>query len=491
MQPTAIVWFRRDLRLFDNPAITFVSKEGFRIVPVFIWSPKEEGEWAPGLASRWWLHKSLESLSISLEKRELSLVIRSGDSFDELTRLIHETGAKIVCWNRLYEPLTRQRDKRVKAQLLSDGITVKDFNSSLLLEPWEIKNKSGEPYQVFTPFAKNYFNIEIERPIPKPEGFEGYNKEIQSLRIDHLQLVPQSKWCQCLEEEWVCSEGAARGNLGGFVDSFGLEYEKLRDLPGIKGTSRLSPYLHFGQISPNRIWHEAKTTVKKKTGQIPETFLKELIWREFAYHTLYHFPHSVVEPLRKEYNAFPWSGTDKEFKVWQKGMTGYPIVDAGMRELWRTGWVHNRVRMIVASFLAKDLFISWQDGVKWFWDTLVDADLANNTLGWQWTSGCGVDAAPYFRIFNPILQGEKYDPDGLYVKHWLPELRNVSRKFIHRPWETPREFLKKNRVEIGEIYPLPIVNHDIARGKALMLYDRVIRSKKKVSNPVSVHGPKD
>jgi deoxyribodipyrimidine photo-lyase len=416
----SILWFRLDLRCSDNPALTAAAARG-AFVPVFIWAPEEEGAWPPGAASRWWLHHSLQAL----HNRLGGLVIRRGPSLDALRQLVKETGATAVFWNRRYEPALIARDTKVKQALLADGLQVESFNSALLFEPWEIKTGSGGPYKVFTPFWKACLKLPVAKQSAAPRNLQ--IAKAKSLRLDELDLLPKIDWARAFD--WTPGESGAVRQLKKFQPA---AYKKNRNLPAVAGTSRLSPHLHFGEISPWRVWWSVRN----------ETYRRQLIWREFAHHLLYHFPHTSEKPLRPEFEKFPWREDPNGLCAWQHGRTGYPIVDAGMRELWATGWMHNRVRMVVASFLVKDLLISWQDGARWFWDTLVDADLANNTLGWQWVAGCGADAAPFFRIFNPETQRLKFDPRGDYVCRWVPE------------FGTPD-------------YAPPIVDHAVARQRAL------------------------
>ncbi|MCG3149814.1 MAG: Deoxyribodipyrimidine photo-lyase [Verrucomicrobiae bacterium] len=393
----SIVWFRLDLRLRDNPALEAAAKLG-EVVPVFIWAPEEEGAWPPGAASRWWLHHSLQALAKDLG----GLVIRRGPSLAALRQLVKETGATAVFWNRRYEPALIARDTKVKQALIADGLKVESFNSALLFEPWEIKSGSGGPYKVFTPFYRACLSKVGEPRFRVADVVKPRTRGSASLRLDQLNLLPKLDWAKGFD--WEPGEAGAHKLLSAFSPAGYLEK---RDLPAVGGTSRLSPYLHFGEISPRHVW---------ETGN--EDYRRQLIWREFAHHLLYHFPHTPEQPLRREFEKFPWRKDAKSLRAWQRGATGFPLVDAGMQELWTTGWMHNRVRMVVASFLVKDLLISWQAGARWFWDTLVDADLANNTLGWQWVAGCGADAAPFFRIFNPASQAEKFDPTGEYVRRW-------------------------------------------------------------------------
>lgn len=435
-----IVWFRQDLRVEDHPPLFKAMSEG-DVIPLFIWAPEEEGEWPQGGASKWWLHHSLKSLENELETLGMKLIIKSGPSLSVLKALMTETGANAIYWSRRYEPAAIKRDTLIKSEIKS----AKSFKSNLLFEPWELTKK----YKVFTPFYKFCLSLpEPEKPLPKPEKKTGQDFKIKSEGIDSLGLLPRIHWEEGIDKMWDPGAPNALKILKSFEVS---AYSNLRDRPDIKGVSNLSPYMHFGEISPRQIWH----ALLDKEGH--EAFLRQIIWREFAHHLLYEYPKTPTEPLKSEWSSYKWVGTDEDLKKWQKGLTGYPIVDAGMRELWTTGWMHNRVRMIVGSFLVKDLQISWVEGAKWFWDTLVDADLANNTFGWQWVAGTGADAAPYFRIFNPTLQGQKFDPNGDYVKKWIPELRGVSGVKVHTPWE------------LGGVkgYPERVIDHDVARKRAL------------------------
>lgn len=468
----AIIWFRHDLRLKDNPALNCAVKEGRAVVPVFIWSPVEEGKWSPAAASQWWLHHSLQQLMRGLEQRGSRLIVLHGPALESLRTIIKTTGAEAVYWNRRYEPCVIQRDAQVKSALLREGVHVQSFNGSLLLEPWEITNGSGHPYKVFTPFWRACTaKIALIDPLPMPRKLHAPVRWPHSLSLDDLKLLPKIDWASGMRETWTPGETGASTRLRNFLCHI-EHYDHQRDIPGVKGTSMLSPHLHFGEISPRQVWHTVHRHTLRKglTGDAlnsVETLCRELGWREFAAHLLFHFPHTTDKPLRAEFATFPWRKDATSLRAWQQGMTGYPIVDAGMRQLWSTGWMHNRVRMIAASFLVKHLLMPWQQGAAWFWDTLVDADLASNTLGWQWISGCGADAAPYFRIFNPVLQGEKFDSRGEYVRRWVPELATLPDAFIHQPWSAPREVLTGAGVVLGKTYPHPIVDHAEARSRAL------------------------
>jgi len=398
-----IIWFRLDLRLADNPALAAAAQRG-DVLPVFIWAPNEEGDWPPGAASRAWLRQSLRALDASLRERGSRLIVRRGPSLDALQQLVRETGADAVFWNRRYEPALRERDAKVQQALIAGGLRVETFNSALLFEPWEIKTKTGGSYRVFTPFyracqvAGGPRSVEAEVDLRTRRS-----ASLRSLNVDELNL-PAS-----LHPSWEPGEAGAQRQLAKFAKQ-ARHYAARRDRPDIAGTSRLSPHLHFGEVSPWAVWRAVTT----------ECFRRQLVWREFAHHLLWHFPATTDEPLRPEFARLAWRRAPKELRAWQRGETGFSMVDAGMRELLATGWMHNRARMVVGSFLVKDLLLPWQEGARWFWEKLVDADLANNTLGWQWVGGCGADAAPFFRIFNPSAQSEKFDPDGAYATRWVP-----------------------------------------------------------------------
>ena len=469
---TTLLWLRQDLRLADQPALTAALRRGGVVVPVFIWSPEEEGAWPAGGATRWWLHQSLRALAADLETVGSRLILRCGSSLATLRALVQETGATAVYWNRRYEPAAIARDKSVKAALREDGLEAESFNGSLLVEPPTFFNKVGEPYKVFTPFWKAAStDIEVSPPLPAPTHIPAPEVWPQSAPLTALDLEPSIPWAEGMRAAWRPGEEGAQAELKRFLAGALPGYKADRDFPALTATSRLSPHLHFGEISPRSIVHavRAAAEIGGVAGAVAggEAYIREVYWREFAHYLLYHFPHTATEPLRPEFNAFPWLDDAKGLRAWQRGHTGYPIVDAGMRELWTTGWMHNRVRMIVASFLVKDLLLPWQAGAQWFWDTLVDADLANNTLGWQWTAGCGADAAPYFRIFNPMMQSAKFDPDGVYLRRWLPELAKLPTAYLHAPWEAPPLDLHAAGVTLGKTYPERLVDHHEARDRAL------------------------
>ncbi len=474
----SILWFRQDLRLADNPTLEAALQRGGAVIPVFIWSPEEEGDWPPGAASCWWLHQSLAQLDAALRRLGTRLVIRRGPSAAALESLARETGADAVFWNRRYEPAIIERDRRVQDQMRARGWTVESFNSALLFEPWTVLNKSGKPFKVFTRFWKTCLAFAAPpEPLGAPRRIPAPARKPASLLLASLELEPKVDWAGGLRAAWEPGEAGARRLFRRFCGGKFLRYDQDRNRPDLEGTSRLSPHLHFGEISPRQIWHGlrrfAETNGMAASAWRRSQFLAELGWREFAYHLLFHFPHTPTQPLRPEFARFPWREDAPGLKAWQRGRTGYPLVDAGMRQLWATGWMHNRARMVVASFLVKDLLLPWQAGSRWFWDTLVDADLASNTLGWQWTAGCGADAAPFFRIFNPVNQGEKFDPQGDYVRRWVPELARLPAAWIHRPWQAPPAVLARAGVGIGRTYPAPIVSHTIAREVAMEAFRKV------------------
>ncbi len=478
---TSLVWFRLDLRLGDQPALHAAVARGGSVLPVFIHAPEEEGLWAPGAASCWWLHQSLTSLAARLHDLGSRLVVQRGPSLDTLRRLAKQTGATAVFWNRRYEPAMSARDQVIQEALRAEGLQAETFNAALLHEPWTIRNQSGKAFQVFTPFWRHCLGQgDPGAPLPAPRRLRSPATWPESLSIPELRLEPEINWAGGLRASWQPGEAGAAGNLRRFLRQEFNQYSDQRNRPDRPGTSRLSPHLHFGEVGPRQVWHAVSQTAAER-GLPAHTwrgcqFLAELGWREFAHHLLHHFPHTPTESLRGAFRGFPWRKNATGLRAWQQGRTGYPMVDAGMRELWATGWMHNRVRMIAASFLVKDLLVSWQEGARWFWDTLVDADLANNTLGWQWTAGCGADAAPFFRVFNPTGQGEKFDPEGGYVRRWCPELALLPDRWIHQPHQAPTETLQASQVELGGTYPKPIVSHAIAREVALEAFARVKRA---------------
>ncbi|XBQ15726.1 MAG: deoxyribodipyrimidine photo-lyase [Oceanicaulis sp.] len=472
-QNPAIVWFRRDLRLADNPALLAAVSSGRPLVALYVLDDESAGTWRPGGASRWWLHHSLASLAGAIEERGGTLVLRRGDAAKALDAVIEETGAEAVYWNRIYEPWATRRDEKIKSDLSDRGLTVRSFKANLIAEPWEVSTKDGRPYRVYTPFWKalkaGHEPSEAAGP-PKDWLFADAPK---SDRLEDWKLLPSKPdWAGGLRDAWTPGEAGARGRLAAFIRDRLEGYAEARDRPGVDGTSGLSAHLHHGEISPRQIWAAIRASDKGDREDV-QTFLSEIAWREFSYNLLYHFPDFPEANFQQKFDKFEWSGSEDHFRAWTKGMTGYPIVDAGMRQLWATGWMHNRVRMITASFLIKDLMVDWRRGEEWFWDTLVDADLANNAAGWQWVAGSGADAAPYFRIFNPVTQSQKFDPEGDYIRRWVPELKDLPKKAIHAPWEADRSALRKAGVTLGETYPERIVDHAEARKRALAAFEKI------------------
>jgi deoxyribodipyrimidine photo-lyase len=478
-----IVWFRLDLRLADNPALSAAAKTAGRagIIPVFIWAPDEEAPFAPGAASRVWLHDSLSALGAALVERGSRLVLRVGPTEETLLELAGQTGARGVFWNRRYEPAVAARDARVDAALRARGLaTATDLglpSANLLWQPEALTTKTGQPFRMFTPFWRASHEQPPPEPLPAPRELPPPPRWPTSVPLAALGLRPKIAWDAGLRAAWSPGEASARASLKRFVGHGVAQYPDARNRPDLDASSRLSPHLHFGEIGPRTVWSAVEREAERRRID-PSPFLRELAWREFAYHLLHHFPHSPEEPLRPEFLRFPW-GPATAARAWRRGQTGYPLVDAGMRELWATGFLPNRLRMVVASFLVKHLLVRWQEGARHFWDTLVDADLANNTLGWQWTAGSGVDAAPYFRVFNPVIQGRTFDPDGVYVSRWVPELAKLPPRFIHAPWLAPAEVLGTAGVALGRTYPRPIVDHAWARARALAAFAEIVSGAKR------------
>jgi deoxyribodipyrimidine photo-lyase len=482
-RPT-LLWFRHDLRLRDNPALQAALARGGPIIPVYIWDEAGEGNWAPGAASRWWLHHSLAALDADLRERGGRLLVTQGPAAAVLERLRERTGADALYWNRRYEPAVVARDGLIKREWTEAGLEARSFNATLLFEPHTVQNREGLPFRVFTPFWRHCQARPVEEPAGSaPARWPAPEQWPDSEPLEALALRPTRNWADGFSAVWTPGENGARAQLRRFLREGVADYDQARDRPAEAGTSRLSPHLHFGEIGPRQVWAGVKA-LSRDSGVFPSSngariFLTELGWREFAHHQLFHFPHTPEQPLRDDFRAFPWrADPNGQFRqAWERARTGYPIVDAGLRQLWATGWMHNRVRMIVASFLVKHLRLPWTVGAAWFWETLVDADLANNTLGWQWSAGCGADAAPYFRIFNPMTQGAKFDPDAAYVQQWVPELRRLPAAAVHAPWEASPAVLAAAGVELGRTYPRPIVNHGEARAEALAAFAALRQSR--------------
>jgi len=465
----AIVWFRGDLRLADNAALSAACAEHSQVLPLYIHAPQEAEPWQPGAASRWWLHHSLAALNERLRAKGGSLHIARGDSLSVLRDLVRITGADAVYWNRQFEPAAIARDTRIKQALHLDNIAVHSKPGNLWREPWQVATKMAEPYRVFTPFWRTLRTaIDDASPLPESEPDQWLRAD-GSQPLSALELLPRIRWDAGFGDAWQPGETGAKALVELFCDDALSTYANSRDLPWRHGTSRLSPHLHFGEITPRQIHamlRSAATGHARRQLDL-EPFLRELGWREFAHHLLYHFPASTQENFNPRFAGFRWSDMSEDQLVrWRRGRTGIPLVDAGMRELWHTGWMHNRVRMVVASFLTKNLRAHWQNGARWFWDTLIDADLANNTLDWQWVAGTGADAAPYFRVFNPVTQSQKFDPNAVYLRRWLPELAEMPVRVIHEPWTDPVCLRRTG-------YPAPMVDLRTSRERALTAYSRL------------------
>ena len=460
----AIHWFRQDLRLSDNPSLYKAARHG-KVLPLFILDDVNAGEYTMGGASSWWLHHSLASLNNSLGG---NLSFYQGNPIDVLCDIITRFDINAIYWNRCYEPWRMDRDAKIKEHL-KKKINVESFNGSLLWEPWTIIKDDGNHYKVFTPFYQKGC-LQAEQPresIPTPGNVKYLRDNDGSIKLNQLKLLPSICWNKKLEANWSIGEEGAHTRFQQFVKEGLSHYKDGRNLPAKPYVSRLSPYLHFGEISPNQLWHTVQSIGDDKHI---DHFCSELGWREFSYSQLYHNPDLPTKNLQPKFNSFPWAKDSDLLRAWKKGQTGIPMVDAGMRQLWQTGYMHNRIRMIVGSFLVKNLRLHWHHGERWFWDTLVDADLANNSASWQWIAGCGADAAPYFRIFNPVIQGKKFDPNGSYVRRFIPEIASLPDKYLFSPWETPNHILKESGIELGTTYPNPIVDLKQSRDEALAAF---------------------
>ncbi len=463
----SIHWFRQDLRISDNPALTSATQLG-EVFPVYIFDTVNSGEYPMGAVQKIWLHYSLKALNKALGGK---LLVYSGDPLKILSELITEYEIDKVFWNRCYEPWQIARDKKIKAELNKKDKEVLSFNGSLLWEPWEILKKDGSPYKVFTPFFRRgcLSAKEPRLPISTPANLSFNDSIITGLKIDELNLVPDEPWVKKIIQKWQIGEDFAQEKVTEFVKNGLKDYKDGRNFPSKTNVSRLSPHLHWGEVSPNQVWYQAIES-DPELSRNTDHFLSELGWREFSNSLLYFFPNMPKKNLQPRFDNFDWIEDCKLLKAWQSGATGFPIVDAGMRELWDTGYMHNRVRMIVGSFLVKNLRIHWHNGAAWFWDCLVDADLANNSAGWQWIAGCGADAAPYFRVFNPILQGEKFDKEGHYTRTYVPELTNLPNKYLHAPWMAPELILEQADIKLGKTYPKPVIDLKLSRDRALAAF---------------------
>ena len=488
-----IVWFRDDLRLADNPAFYCACESADKVLPVFIFDEKAMGIWRPGGASRWWLEKSLQSLQQQLKGYGSDLLIYKGESLLILNQLIKQLKVGSVYWNRRYTPALIESDKIIKKNIIENGTKVKSFMGNLLIEPWKILNQSGSPYKVFTPFWKRVQKqLDISPPViyaqttsvpPLPAD------RPVSISINELKLYDNRiDWAADFPQFWTPGMATANNTLEKFITHNISNYPDQRDYPFLDSTSHLSARLHFGELSVKQswlqIWQQIENNgsfsnntcddqLSQKTSSAMWAYLRQLVWRDFCHYLLFHFVEMDTKPFNKTFEKFKWRTDKTALEQWQCGKTGYPLVDAGMRQLWQTGWMHNRVRMVCASFLTKHLMLHWRDGANWFWDTLVDADLANNSCGWQWVAGCGADAAPYFRVFNPILQSRKFDASGEYIRTWVPELKDLDVRYIHTPWEADPQVLQNAGIELGRTYPYMIIEHTVARQRALDAYTRL------------------
>jgi deoxyribodipyrimidine photo-lyase len=465
-----VLWLRRELRLHDNAALAAACATGRPVLPVFVLDDTTPGGWPTGGAARWWLHHGLERLAADLAARGATLILRRGRLNEELPRLAYAAGAVELHAGQPTEPWARTAVADLKRSL---GMPLHLHRTLTLFEPESIRTQAGGPYGVFTPFARACrARGEPGAALPAPERIRTA-APVRSDRLEDWGLLPtRPDWAGGLRDTWTPGEAGARARLAAFVTHALDGYDRTRDLPGIDGTARLSPHLQFGEVSPDDAWRAASGA-----GRGREVWRNELLWREFSAHLLWHAPHLPETPLRPDYAAMPWRDDPAALRAWRRGRTGIPIVDAGMRQLWHTGWMHNRVRMIVASFLAKHLLLPWRDGAAWFWDTLVDADLASNSAQWQWVAGCGADAAPYFRIFNPVLQGRKFDPEGTYVRRWVPELARLSAHDIQAPWEASDMVLRDAGVTLDGSYPRPLIDLAAGRVRALAALAVVTRAR--------------
>lgn len=463
MAHAALVWVRNDLRVADNPALAAALSYGGPVTAIHI-EPTDQGLRQRGAASRWWLHLSLRSLAAGLAKLGIPLETVSGDTRTEITAALERHDADALFWNRRYGAAERALDSEIKASLRANGQIAESSVGDVLVEPFEMETGAGKPYSVYTPFWKALRDRPIAVPLPAPKPAAA---PIEPPTVDSGYRAPH--WAAKLAQHWAIGEAAARDKLVHFLDELVTDYPEGRDVPSKAVTSRLSPHLAFGEISPRQIWHAAQQAAQAhpERQSAIDKFLSELAWRDFNHNQLYHRDDIATVPMQPKYAAMPWRDDPEALDAWQAGLTGFPIVDAGMRELWATGYMHNRVRMLVGSLLAKNLLIDWRVGERWFWDTLLDADPANNPGNWQWVAGCGLDASPYFRIFNPVTQGERFDPDGAYVRRWVPELAALPDEWIQKPWEAPPDVLRRAGVRLGETYPKPICDLKATRERAL------------------------
>ena len=465
---TTVVWLARSLRLADHPALAHAARRG-AVVPVFVWAPDEEAPWQPGGAHRWWLHDSLRALARDLAARGSRLILRAGPTAEALLDVARTVGADRVVWQAEVEPHLARRDAALVRRLADAGHEARTFAGQILHDPDAIRTGAGGPYGVFGPFwRKMQAETSIGDPLPVPR-LAAPDVWPESTDLDAFGLTPEQQdgvdWAGGLRERWTPGEAGACERLDAFTATLLAGYAEARDRPALPGTSSLSPHLHWGEVSPRSVW--AAIRAARAPSEDRGKFLAEVAWREFSYHVLHHNPETPEHALKPAFEDFPWRSDPDGFRAWRRGLTGFPIVDAGMRELWATGWMHNRVRLIAASFLTKDLLLPWQGGARYFWDTLCGGDLASNTMGWQWSAGSGADAQPFFRVFNPTTQGQRFDPTGDYVRRWIPELARLPATWIHAPASAPAEVLAAAGVRLGKTYPLPLVDHAARRLEAL------------------------
>ena len=468
MTSISIAWLRNDLRIADNPALNAAVRAGDTALAVYI-HETTKGVRPPGAAARWWLNQSLKAMTTSLAERGIALIVGEGDAGELLPEIVAEHAAEAVFWNRRYAQGERDADAIIKTRLWADGVQVESFAANVLVEPWDIATGQGKPYSVFTPFWKTLRAMPIARPLRAPDA----GKPVSAAKVGVGYATPD--WSRKLAAHWSIGELAARKRLADFLDEDLDNYAAGRDFPHMAATSRLSPHLRFGEISARQVWHAAQAVAQTDhTRQAAvDKFLSELAWRDFSYHQLYHRADIATVPMQEKYAGMAWRSSKSDLTAWQQGQTGIPIVDAGMRELWETGYMHNRVRMLAASLLTKNLLIDWRVGEQWFWDCLVDADIANNPASWQWVAGSGLDASPYFRIFNPVAQSERFDAAGDYVRRWVPELRQLPDEWLQEPAAAPAEVLKRADITIGKTYPAPIVDLKASRQRALQAMARL------------------